>query len=125
MPLVMRFHVASPTVRRVSPRYGPLFAQVRSPLPDPVAREGHQVKDLGVPVRGERQVVFYPHQRGRQGVVADNLRGQLLRRVGYRGAVVSGQLGADNDRGVPLIVGEVDAHPAPAASWGRVDVVGH
>jgi hypothetical protein len=71
----------------------------------------------------ERRVVFYPHQRGRQGVVADHLRGQLLGGVGYRGAVVSGQLGADNYGRVLIFLGKVDAHPASSAARSGVYVI--
>src|SRR5215216_2792641 len=81
--------------------------QVGCPLPHLVAREAHQVEGLNVAIRGLWRVVLYPHQRGRQGAVADHLRGELLGAVGHRGAVVGGK---------------VDVHAASSAAGGGMDV---
>jgi hypothetical protein len=50
--------------------------------------------------------------------------GQLLGGVGYGRTLVGGQLRADHHERVPLIFGEIDAHAAPSAARGGVDVVG-
>src|SRR5829696_10518519 len=91
----------------------------RSPLPDLVAGEGNEVEDLGVPIGGYGRVVLDPHDRRGQPMVTDHLRGELLGGVGHGRPLVGGQLRADDDRGVLVLLREVDAHAAPAAAgWG-------
>src|SRR5829696_4035362 len=97
--------------RRLTHRQARL-AEVGAPLPHLVAGEGNQVERLRGTVRGLGRVVLDPHYGSGKPVVADHLGRQLLGGVGYRGALVGGQLRADDDRGVLVIFGEPDAHPA-------------
>jgi hypothetical protein len=56
-------------------------------------------------------------------VVADDLGGYLVRRVGDGGAFVARELRADDHGRVPFLFGEEDADAASTAFWRGVDVV--